>query len=144
MLKHLLLFILFLPISSMAQEHLKAKSFKQPLRELSVIAGEDGFYPSSLVAFKGERVRFFVTSTTSANNCFLLQKHKVFLAAQKGKVSEAEVVLEEAGSFKFYCPAAKFEGQLTVLEKENKKETVRQDRKIASEKPNYWTPRNYD
>ena len=118
------------------------KIFKTPVREYSIIATKSGFYPNKLMGFVGDKIRFFITSTADKEQCFLLQKHNVFLAAQKGKVSEGEINLTIPGRFKFYCPANKHTGYLTVFAKAEKEEEVK--REVASEKPNYWTPRDYD
>lgn len=123
----------------------KASEFDKPLREISVIITEDGFYPNKLMAYEGEKVRFFVTSTTDEKQCFILQKHKLFLGVSKGAVNESELVLDTPGRFRFYCPANKKEGHLTVLRKVEK--VAEEDsRKPASVvvKPTYWTPRDSD
>ena len=37
----------------------KKKMFKTPLREVSIIVSDDGFYPNKIMAFQGEKVRFY-------------------------------------------------------------------------------------
>ncbi len=123
-------------------QNFKKRSFKNPLREVSVIVGDDGFYPSTITAFEGERLHFFITSSTKKSQCFVLQKHEVFVSAEFGMINETEVVLEYPGRYKFYCPSHKFEGHLTVLSKDKPEEQI--SRTVASEKPKYWTPRDYD
>jgi hypothetical protein len=132
---------------SYAQDHLLERNFQRktydfPLREVSIIVTEDGYYPNKIVAFKGEKIHFFITSTTAKNQCFILQKHEVFVSAEKGAVNEAEITVTQPGRFKFYCPSSKFTGHLTVFEKFAAEEEI--NRTIASEKPNYWLPRDYD
>ncbi len=140
--KSIIIFVLMFSVTVQA-DVFKEKSFKRPTREVSIIITEDGFYPNKVMAFQGEKVRFFVTSTVDDSQCFLLQKHEVFLSAEKGKVNEGETLLDHAGRFKFYCPSSKFEGYLTVFEKF--KAEAKQKRDIASDsKPNYWLPRDYD
>lgn len=125
------------------EENFKSKTFKKPLREISIIVSDTGFYPSKVMAFQGEKIHFFITSTSKKNQCFILQKHEIFVSAEKGFVNEAEVILDTAGRFKFYCPSSKFTGHLTVIKKFSPKED--QERGIASKsKPKYWTPRDYD
>ena len=82
-----------------ASKEFKAKKYDQPVREISIIATEDGFYPNKIVAFEGEKLHFFVTSTVEKGQCFILQNHEVFLAADKGKVNETEVIAENPGFF---------------------------------------------
>ena len=144
-MKLLFLFTIVLCLESQAAElnqNFKKRTFENPLREVSVIVGDDGFYPSTIVAFEGEKIHFFITSSTKKNQCFVLQKHEVFVSAEFGRINETEVVLEHAGRYKFYCPSHKFEGFLTVLSKDKPEEQI--SRTVASEKPNYWTPRDYD
>jgi hypothetical protein len=140
----LILFVFTFMAYSFADSPFEEKEFKTPLREISIIATDDGFYPNKAIAYKGEKVKFFVTSTTDSGQCFVLQKHEVFVAAEKGKVHESEVILDNAGRFKFYCPANKSHGYLTVFEKFSVEEKPSPARGIASEKPTYWMPRDYD
>ena len=144
---YVLLFLFIMPTSLLearADGQAKVKYFKKPLREYSVILTNEGYYPERLMAYAGEKVRFFVTSTQSKPECFVMQDHKLFLSAKKGEISEGEVVFKEAGKYKFYCPSSKHKGYITVIERAS--DIEEQQRKIASEesKPSYWTPRDYD
>jgi plastocyanin len=112
----------------------------QPTREIAVIVTKEGYYPKSLSVFEGEKVKFYVTSTVEEPHCMIVEAHKVFLAANKGKVTEAEVVFDKAGEFAFYCPSSKNDGKVVVLKK------YRPKREIASEKKHdgmLWTPKEY-
>lgn len=112
----------------------------QPTREVAVIVTKEGYYPKSLSVFEGEKVKFFVTSTVEEPNCLIVEAHKVFMAANKGKVTEAEATFEKAGEFAFYCPSSKNDGKIVVLKKAVPK------REVASEKKNeamVWTPKEY-
>jgi plastocyanin len=104
-------------------------------REVSIIVTKEGYYPKSITVFKGEKVKFYVTSTTDEADCFILQGHKVFLAATKGKVTEAETVFTNDGVFNFYCPSHKNDGKILVLKKSG-------SRDIASE-GDVWKPKEY-
>lgn len=148
MKKLLLMIILSISSLSFATENLFIeREFSKPLREISVIITEEGFYPNKLMAFEGEKVRFFITSTTKDKQCFILQKHKLFLGVDQGKVNEGELVLDQTGRFRFYCPTNKKEGYLTVLKKSGKvAEETSRGRAPASvvTKPTFWTPREND
>ena len=121
------------------------KILSKPKREVSIIYTKEGYYPDKVTVFEGEEVNFFVTSTEDGPHCFMLEEHKVFLSAQKGKVTEGSDVFKNAGEYKFYCPSSKFSGKVTVLKKSSKHiAPVKRD--IASEgerRPAYWTPREY-
>lgn len=141
------IFLLFLfPIVTYGMNQFDAKKFDKPVREVSVIATDDGYYPNKISAFEGERIRFYVTSTSKQKQCFLMENHKIFLPAENGQVADKTIVVERPGRFKFYCPSTKFVGHLTVLKKkEEKSEEIK--RKLAGDeekKPHYWVPRDYD
>lgn len=131
-----LLFLFLVNFTAMVTAETKV----QPTREISIIFSEEGYYPKSISVFEGEKVRFFVTSTTDKPNCFIVESHKVFLSATKGKISEGEVTFDKPGSFSFYCPSSKNDGRVVVLE------TKKPERAIASEKkdPLKWVPKDYE
>jgi plastocyanin len=131
-MKFILLFI-FIPMFAMAAEGQKT----QPTREISIIVTKEGYYPKSLSVFEGEKVKFYVTSTLDEPHCMIVEGHKVFLAANKGKVTEAEATFDKAGEFAFYCPSSKSDGKIVVMKKFVPK------REIASEKSDVWIPKEY-
>lgn len=110
------------------------KKLETPTREISIIVTKEGYYPKSLSVFEGEKVKFFVTSTVEDPSCVIVESHKVFMAAAKGKVTEGEAVFDKAGEFAFYCPSSKNDGKIVVLRKHQPK------REIASD---VWMPREY-
>lgn len=146
-----LFFCLIVPILFMGMAW--SKSFKNPLREISVIVTNEGFYPNKIAVFEGERVRFFVTSTVEEPQCMVIDRHKIFLGAVKGKMSEGEAIFNTPGKYKFYCPSSKAKGSLTVIGKSGK--TVTKVKKVVTESeskrtvagkvddPAFWIPRNY-
>jgi plastocyanin len=115
----------------------------QPHREVSIIVTPEGYYPQSVTVFQGEVVKFYVTSTIETPDCFLLQGHEVFLAANKGKVTEAQTKFQHPGVYNYYCPSTKHQGKVTVMQKyAPKTEPVR---KVASENdPALWVPKEYE
>lgn len=119
----------------------KTRRFDLPIREQSIIVTDEGFYPKSISVFKGEQVRFFVTSTSDNKGCFILKGKDLFLAAEKGKVSEGLVYFEKPQSVEFYCPTLPSKGRLTVLERPKDKKQQRAQRTMASEKIRIWMPR---
>lgn len=129
-----LLFFSFLSFSSM----LLADT---PLREVAIIFSDEGYYPKSISVFEGEKVRFFITSTTEKPHCLIVESHKLFLSATKGKIAEGEVTFTRPGTFSFYCPSSTNDGRVVVLEKKDSK----QSRNIASEKkePLKWVPKDF-
>lgn len=136
-MKSIMIFLFLLSLNTFAQAPKKAIP---PTREIAIIVTKEGYYPKNLSVFEGERVKFFVTSTVEEPNCLIVESHKVFMAANKGKVTEAEVVFENPGNFAFYCPSSKNDGKIAVLKKYIPK------RDIASENGNnakLWVPKEY-
>ena len=131
------LFSLFIfSVGVMAQEAKKPA----PTREISIIVTKEGYYPKSISVFEGEKVKFYVTSTVEEPDCLIVEAHKVFLSANKGKLTEGETVFDKAGEFAFYCPSSKNNGKVVVLKKQVPK------REIASERQHegmLWTPKEY-
>jgi plastocyanin len=131
----LIIFLLLLSSLSWAKE-----KKMPPTREVAIIVTKEGYYPKSISVFEGERVKFFVTSTVEEPNCMIVEAHKVFLAANKGKITEGEAVFDKTGEFAFYCPSSKNDGKVVVLKKQTPK------REVASEKGHkgmVWTPKEY-
>lgn len=128
-----------------AKERELVKEELQPLkttkvlktREVAVIVTAEGYYPKNISVFEGEKVKFYVTSTVEDPNCLIVEGHKVFMAANKGKLSEAEVVFDKPGNFAFYCPSSKNDGKIVVIKKYEPK------REVASEQPSVWMPKEY-
>ena len=86
-----------------------------PWREISLIVTPEGYYPKTFSVFAGEKVRFFITSTTEQKSCFILAEKKLFMAAEKGVLSEGQAYFEKPGRYSFHCPTGKIKGHLTVL-----------------------------
>lgn len=114
-----------------------ADKLAEPMREVSIIVTKEGYYPKSISVFEGEKVKFYVTSTVEEPNCLIVESHKVFMAANKGKVTESEAVFDKSGEFAFYCPSSKIDGKVVVLKKYQPK------RDIASDEPKVWMPKEY-
>lgn len=133
----LLLFLVMIAAAGRAED--QVMNLDHPVREISIIASNTGYYPDAPTAFVGERVRFFVTTTTEDKRCLLLPDKNVFLSMEKGKIDEGEFVVMEPGVYKFHCPTGKMHGALTVLQRPDDKR-----REIASEaakRVKIWFPK---
>ena len=124
------------------EEMIKAQKYDHPIREVSVIASDEGFYPERITGYVGEKMRFFIISSTQQPSCFFLQDKKIFLSAEKGQVHSAEAYFDKEGIYEFYCPTGKIKGRLSVIERPDDKKK----REIASEqarsKVRVWRPRD--
>jgi len=117
-----------------------AETKKFPLREVSIIVTQEGFYPKSISVFQGEKIKFYVTSTIENPSCMIIEGHKVFMAANKGKLTEGEAVFDKSGEYSFYCPGFQNNGKIVVITKQAPK------RDVASEKSGQsmiWMPKEY-
>lgn len=142
-MKNLLICLIVLSISLLALAEEKKIEKKPPTRELSVILTAEGYYPKNLNVFEGEKVKFYLTSTVEDPGCMIIQGHEVFMAANKGKITEAEMIFEKTGEFSFYCPSnRKNDGKLTVMKKvDQAKRTVASEGRPKD--PMLWTPKEY-
>lgn len=131
-------------VSALEDTYSFAKDYDIPLREQSIIVTEEGYYPKHISAFVGERMRFFVTSTTDKDECFILKNMDLFLGAKKGKISEGEVHFTKPGVIEYYCPTGQLKGKLTVLEKPKKKSqrNIASERNSKSTNVRFWMPRD--
>ena len=135
----LILFLVFSSNTLLAEGSIdySETNYSRPVREISIIATDEGFYPNNFAIFQGEKVRFFVTSTASTPSCFVLAEHDLFISANRGRVSEGTAVFNNPGRQEFYCPANKIKGSITVLRTKRKKLS----RSIASQKIGPWMPK---
>ncbi len=111
-----------------------------PYREQAVIIGKEGFYPNRISVFKGEKVRFFVTSVGVESACFNIPDKNVFTSPKSEKIVEVEAFFDKVGVFYFNCPNNTFTGKVMVLEKaSDRQETMR--RGLASDLVKVWKPK---
>lgn len=117
------------------------KSLDVPYREQAIIVGKEGFYPNRIFVFKGEKVRFFVTSVGVDSACFNIPDKSIFSSPVKDKIVEAEVYFDKVGIFQFNCPNNSFTGRVMVLEKGSDKEESKR-RGLASDTVKIWRPKD--
>lgn len=126
---------------ALQETYFKEQSLDVPYREQAVIIGKEGFYPNRIVVYKGEKVRFFVTSVGVDAACFNIPDKSVFSSPVKDKIAEAEVFFDKVGVFQFNCPNNTYTGRVMVLEKgADKDETAR--RGLASDMVKVWRPKD--
>lgn len=149
-MNHLLVIVFFMTwaaLSGLANGSEGAvERLDQPVREVAVILTPEGAYPSSIFAYKGEKIRFYLSATTKRPSCFMVPHHDVFVAVPPGEVREASLVLEHQGELEFHCPTGNIKGSLSVHEHPREARERRQ-RELASEQekaqgPKIWMPRD--
>jgi plastocyanin len=122
------------------ETYTKEKKLDVPYREQAIIIGKEGFYPNRLTVFKGEKVRFFITSVGVDSACFNIPDKNVFSSPSKDKIAETEVFFDKVGVFQFNCPNNTFTGRVMVLEKASDKQES-QRRGLASDMVKIWKPK---
>lgn len=122
-------------VKSGPEDQAPVKKRSTGTREIAVIVTQEGYYPKSISVFEGEKVKFYVTSTVEEPDCMIVESYNVFMGANKGKVTEAEVVFDRPGEFSFYCPSTKKGGRVVVIKK-----YIEPSRAVASD---VWMPKEY-
>jgi plastocyanin domain-containing protein len=101
----------------------------------------EGFYPNRITVFKGEKVRFFITTVGDVPACFNIPDKQIFTTPKAGKIVEAETFFDKTGTFQFNCPNSRFAGRVMVIEKaSDQEETMR--RGLASDLVKVWKPKD--
>ena len=113
-MKYLMFFSAML--ASLFQSVLMGAELTLPQRNYSIIATDEGFYPQKLALFAGEKIHLFLTATTKKSSCFIMDEKNIFIGVSKGKISEFELYFDAPGSYRFYCPTGKIQGEFVVLE----------------------------
>ncbi len=118
----------------------KEKTLDVPYREQAIIISKEGFYPNRLIAFKGEKVRFFITSVGVESACFNIPDKNIYTTANPSKITESETFFDKVGVYQFNCPNNTFTGRIMILEKPADKEE-RMRRGLASDTVKIWMPK---
>ena len=143
-IKALMIFGLCLKIYALEQSYFLAQTHEVPKRDVSIIASANGFYPKRPVAFVGEKISLYVTSTTDRPSCLIVKGRDVYLEAQRGEVSIAQVYFKSSGIYEFFCPASGHKGEFVILEHpRDKRERI--NRELASKadkKVKVWRPKD--
>lgn len=129
------------PAFGVVETYFQKETLDVPYREQAIIVGENGFYPNRIIAYQGERVRFFVTSAGVKNACFNIPDKNVFSGPSEGKILEVEAFFDKSGVFQFNCPNSAYVGRVMVLEKAADKEE-RLRRGLASDVTKVWRPKD--
>ena len=133
-------FLFYQNAHALQETYFKGNTFDVPYREQAVIVGKEGFYPNRIIVYKGEKVRFFVTSVGVDTACFNIPDKNVFASPSKDKIAETEVYFDKVGVFQFNCPNNTYTGRVMVLEKASDREESRR-RGLASDVVKVWRPK---
>ncbi len=134
----------FLNVSALESTYFKGTEYERPKRELAYIVSDEGIYPHRQFVYAGEKVRFFVTSTTKMPSCFIIKGKELFLEAKRGKIAEQEVYFARTGEYDLYCPSLAKKSKITVLEHpRTKRQRIKRDlASKESKKIKIWRPKD--
>ena len=138
----LIALIFSINVFSIEDTYLQGEKYSNPIRQQSIIVSNSGYYPNVIHAFSGEKVKLFITSTTSKPSCFTMPEKNLFLPANQGEISESVVFFDRPGVYEFNCPAGGVKGKVVVREHPlERRERIK--REIASERRvKIWRPRD--
>ena len=95
------------------------------VQEVSVIAGQAGYYPKTVFVTREIPVRMYVTGVSSGPLCIMMDAFNVRKQIQTDKVEEIVFVPSVPGQYRFHCPLNGLEGTLVVRDV-NQNSEVRQ------------------
>lgn len=91
---------------------------KKAVQEVSVIANDYGFFPSTIFVTQGIPVRLFITGASQRSQCFMLDQFGVRRQIRSQKIEEITFTPDQSGNFVFTCPMNGAKGSVVVKELE--------------------------
>lgn len=88
--------------------------FSGVVQEVSLIASEQGFFPSHIVVNQGTAVKIYLSTPGQLTLCFMNDQFGLQKGITPGQVQEITFMPNRTGLFRFYCPIRGLEGKLTV------------------------------
>ena len=89
---------------------------KKAVQEVSVIANDYGFFPTTIFVTQGIPVRLFVTGASQRSQCFMLDSFGVRRQIRSNKIEEISFTPDQSGNFAFTCPMNGAKGSVVVRE----------------------------
>lgn len=89
---------------------------RQGVQEVSVIAGDLGYFPKTIFVTRDVPVRLFVTGSSKDTLCFMMDSFQVRKQVRTEKIEEITFTPKSPGTYRFYCPIKNMEGTLVVKE----------------------------
>lgn len=89
---------------------------RRGVQEVSLIAGDLGFFPKVIFATRDVPVRLYVTGASKNTLCLMMDSFQVRRQVRGGKIEEVSFTAGNAGKYRFYCPINGMEGHVVVRE----------------------------
>lgn len=89
---------------------------RKGIQEVSIIAGDLGFFPKTIFVSRDVPVRLFVTGASKASLCIMMDSFNVRKQVRANKIEEITFVPNQPGTYRYYCPVNGSEGTMVVKE----------------------------
>lgn len=89
---------------------------RRGVQEVSLIAGDLGFFPRTIFATRDVPVRLFVTGASKNTLCLMMDSFQVRRQVRQARIEEITFTPGSSGKYRFYCPVNGMEGTLVVRE----------------------------
>ncbi len=89
---------------------------RKGIQEVSIIAGDLGFFPKTIFVSRDVPVRLFVTGASKGSLCIMMDTFNVRKQIRSNKIEEITFVPNQPGTYRFYCPVNGSEGTMVVKE----------------------------
>lgn len=89
---------------------------RKGIQEVSIIAGDLGFFPKTVFVSRDVPVRLYVTGASKGSLCIMMDSFNVRKQVRSNKIEEITFVPNQPGTFRFYCPVNGSEGTMVVKE----------------------------
>jgi len=110
--------------------HVQAQSFSG-VQEVSLIAGELGFFPRTVFVYPKTPVRMYLTSSSSNTLCLVMDAFEIRKQIKNKQVEEVTFTPTQPGQYRFYCPINGASGTLVV--RDFTEEQIQSQRRLANE-----------
>ncbi len=89
---------------------------RKGIQEVSIIAGDLGFFPKTFFVSRDVPVRLFVTGASKGSLCIMMDSFNVRKQVRANKIEEITFVPNQPGTYRYYCPVNGSEGTMVVKE----------------------------
>ena len=103
-----------IPTSQSAPTSAEGTMGRRGVQEVSLIAGDLGFFPKTIFVTRDVPVRLFVTGASKSTLCIMMDSFQVRKQVRSQKIEEITFTPGNPGKYRFYCPVNGMEGNLIV------------------------------
>lgn len=89
---------------------------RKGMQEISIIAGDLGFFPKTIFVSRDVPVRLYVTGASKGSLCIMMDSFNVRKQVRPNKIEEITFVPNQPGTYRYYCPVNGSEGTMVVKE----------------------------